>query len=95
MCGIAGYVAAARAPADPAVLARMLATLAQRGPDGEGAYLAPGVALGARRLAIVDLAYGGQPLASEDGSVVVVCNGEIYDAPESAARLRACPPACC
>lgn len=90
MCGIAGWIAAdPQQPVAHATIARMLATLVHRGPDGEGVFTAPGVGLGLRRLAIVDLANGTQPVASEDGSVVVVCNGEIYDAPETRARLVA------
>lgn len=90
MCGIAGWLASdPQAPVGRTTIARMLATLVHRGPDGEGVFTAPGIALGTRRLAIVDLAHGDQPLANEDGRVVVVCNGEIYDAPETRARLAA------
>jgi asparagine synthase (glutamine-hydrolysing) len=90
MCGIAGYVAhRADTPVDGATIARMLETLRYRGPDGEGIHVAPGIGLGMRRLAIVDLVHGEQPLANEDGSVLVVCNGEIYDAPETRAELVA------
>jgi asparagine synthase (glutamine-hydrolysing) len=90
MCGIAGYAArASDGRAEHATLLRMLDTLVHRGPDGDGAFVDGGVGLGIRRLAIVDPVHGDQPLASEDGSVVVVCNGEIYDAPETRARLRA------
>ncbi|HQX80035.1 MAG TPA: asparagine synthetase B, partial [Steroidobacteraceae bacterium] len=54
-------------------------SIAHRGPDGEGEHHEPGVALGHRRLAIIDVATGQQPLYNEDGSVVVVYNGEIYN----------------
>lgn len=57
----------------------MAASLVHRGPDGQGSHVAPGIGLGIRRLAIVDLETGDQPIANEDGSVVVVCNGEIYN----------------
>lgn len=53
--------------------------LAHRGPDGEGEHLAGPVALGARRLALVDLEHGDQPIANEDGTIHVVLNGEIYN----------------
>ena len=90
MCGIAGWIASdPQRPVERASVERMLATLVHRGPDGEGVFTAPGVGMGTRRLAIVDVAHGDQPLANEDGSVVVVCNGEIYDAPETRARLAA------
>jgi len=77
MCGICGFVG----QGDAAALSRMNATLARRGPDGEGAYAdAPaGVHLGHRRLAIIDIAGGAQPMATADGDLVVVYNGEIYN----------------
>ena len=89
MCGICGYAPAdPRQPADRATIARMTATLVHRGPDGHGVHVGPGVGLGVRRLAIVDLETGEQPIASEDGAVVIVCNGEIYNAPELRAELE-------
>jgi len=60
----------------------MTDTIAHRGPDGEGFYCGEGIYLGSRRLAIQDVPAGSQPMASEDGSVVVVYNGEIYNYPE-------------
>src|SRR5262249_38766485 len=60
-----------------------------RGPDGQGFRLAPGVALGIQRLAIIDLATGDQPITNEDDSVVVICNGEIYNHVELRAVLEA------
>ncbi len=60
----------------------MTDTIAHRGPDGEGFYCGEGVCLGSRRLAIQDVPAGAQPMASEDGSVVVIYNGEIYNYPE-------------
>jgi asparagine synthase (glutamine-hydrolysing) len=65
----------------------MAATLAHRGPDGEGFYSAEGVHLGNRRLAIQDVPGGAQPMTNEDGTVVVVYNGEIYNYPELRARV--------
>src|SRR3954463_10588964 len=89
MCGIAGvlYREAGR-PADRAVLEAMGRALAHRGPDGEGFLSEPGVGLVHRRLAIIDLEGGRQPLGNEDGSVQVVFNGEIYNYQELAARLE-------
>jgi asparagine synthase (glutamine-hydrolysing) len=75
MCGIAGYVGA---PA-PELLAAMLSSLEHRGPDDVGSHEAPGVGLGATRLAIIDLAGGGQPIPNEDRSLWIVFNGEIYN----------------
>jgi asparagine synthase (glutamine-hydrolysing) len=80
MCGIAGIVDTRfkREP-DRGLALRMNEAIAHRGPDGDGLHLEPGVALCHRRLAIIDLATGQQPLYNEDGSVVVVYNGEIYN----------------
>ena len=63
--------------------------LRHRGPDGDGFHVAPGIGLAFRRLAIIDLATGEQPIANEDGTVVVVCNGEIYNHVELRTRLAA------
>ena len=80
MCGIAGaFTLGERRPIDRRRLARMTAALRHRGPDGEGTFERPGIVLGHRRLAIVDVAGGAQPIANEDGRVVVVANGEIYN----------------
>lgn len=73
MCGICGLVG----DNDPVLLDRMLARLVHRGPDDEGTYLGPGVALGARRLQVIDLRGGHQPVRNETGSVWAVLNGEI------------------
>lgn len=90
MCGIAGLAFRdPLRPPDPAVVRRMADILRHRGPDGDGFHLAPGIGLGFRRLAIIDLATGGQPIANEDGSVVVTCNGEIYNHVELRTRLAA------
>ncbi|MGE5688956.1 MAG: asparagine synthase (glutamine-hydrolyzing) [Pseudomonadota bacterium] len=78
MCGICG-IAPGSGTVDPAQLEAMSRTLVHRGPDADGSFLDDGVALAARRLSIIDLEHGDQPLANEDGSVVVVQNGEIYD----------------
>src|SRR6266436_2400795 len=78
MCGICG-IASARGAADPERLAAMSATLVHRGPDSDGAFVDGPVGLAARRLSIIDLDSGDQPIANEDGTVVVVQNGEIYN----------------
>ena len=87
MCGICG-IATAGGTVDPERLARMSATLRHRGPDSEGTHLDRGVGLAARRLAIIDLTGGDQPIANEDGTVVVVQNGEIYNHLELRAELE-------
>ena len=87
MCGIAGFRLDAQA--DAAALAAMTATLAHRGPDGMGYFAEGGVGLGHRRLSILDLSTGSQPQTSEDGSVVVVFNGEIYNHLQLRAELEA------
>src|SRR5207245_3976117 len=80
MCGIAGYINSDPArPADPAVLRSMTDAIVHRGPDDEGFHLHGRVALGMRRLAIIDLETGQQPIANEDGSIWVVFNGEVYN----------------
>jgi asparagine synthase (glutamine-hydrolysing) len=87
MCGICG-IASAAGPPDRERLGAMSATLVHRGPDSAGEYVEGPVALAARRLSIIDLAGGDQPIASEDGSLVVVQNGEIYNFPELRRELE-------
>jgi len=88
VCGICGFAPAdAAQPVEPKLIRTMSATLRHRGPDGEGMHCAPGIGLGFRRLAIIDLAGGGQPLANEDGTLWLVCNGEISNYVELAAEL--------
>jgi asparagine synthase (glutamine-hydrolysing) len=79
MCGIAGFVNPPGQPADRAIVERMTTTLAHRGPDGEGFYCEGPAALGHRRLSIIDLSGGAQPMANEDGTVWITYNGELYD----------------
>lgn len=86
MCGV---VAVAGAEVDGATLERALDALAHRGPDGRGLWCGDGVALGHTRLAIVDPLHGAQPIANEDGSVVAVVNGEIYEEATHARWLAA------
>ena len=83
MCGIFGAVSLrGERLAHPDCLAAMAASLAHRGPDGERIVGHERAALGARRLAIMDLTTGDQPFQSPDGSIWMICNGEIYNAPE-------------
>jgi asparagine synthase (glutamine-hydrolysing) len=80
MCGIVGIVESDLSrPVAPEELGRMVRTLHHRGPDDEGSVMLPGVGLGMRRLAIVDLAGGQQPFTNETGTVQLVANGEIYN----------------
>jgi asparagine synthase (glutamine-hydrolysing) len=78
MCGIAGFVLRNR-PADAAVVRAMCQQIRHRGPDDEGIYAAGSCGLGMRRLSIIDLAGGHQPISNEDGSSWIVFNGEIYN----------------
>src|SRR5262245_23603095 len=90
MCGIYGILAL-RPGARPssAELRRMAAVTVHRGPDDEGQYQGDSIALGMRRLSILDLAGGHQPIPNEDGAVLTVCNGEIYNYRELRDSLRA------
>src|SRR5438309_9187516 len=89
MCGIAGYVGWARGPDESAGdLAQMCEAIRHRGPDDAGYFIAPGVALGMRRLSIIDVAGGAQPIANEDRRLRVVFNGEIYNYQEIRSRLE-------
>lgn len=87
MCGIVGFTGPGAER--EALVRRMAATLVHRGPDGDGYYVSDGIALGMRRLAVLDLAGGNQPMCSEDGNIVTVCNGEIYNYPELKQNLLA------
>jgi len=78
MCGICG-IATAGGAVDPGRLAAMSATLVHRGPDSDGAFAEGPVGLAARRLAIIDLQTGDQPISNEDGRITVVQNGELYN----------------
>lgn len=90
MCGLAGVASLRGAPL-PSVedLERMCATIAHRGPDDQGIHIEGDVGLGARRLAIIDVEGGQQPLFNEDKTVRLVYNGEIYNYRDLRARLRA------
>ena len=90
MCGIAGAIDLEGRREFPAArLLAMTGAIAHRGPDDEQIHLEPGLAMGARRLSIVDLAGGRQPIANEDGSIWVTQNGEIFEYPELQAELVA------
>ena len=82
MCGICGFTGKHEETFTHNVLSEMMQTMAHRGPDGEGTYYGEGIALGFRRLAIIDLKDGGQPFFNETGNIVSICNGEIYNYPE-------------
>ncbi|HWB74352.1 MAG TPA: asparagine synthase (glutamine-hydrolyzing) [Nannocystaceae bacterium] len=84
MCGIAGIVG----DNDRALLDRMTDTLAHRGPDGRGVYVGEGWAFGHRRLAVIDLGGGAQPMHAHDGALTITFNGEIYNYVELREQLR-------
>lgn len=80
MCGIYGIASLkAEATLPSGFMSQMGAAVRHRGPDDEGFYAAPGIAMGMRRLSIIDLQGGHQPIANEDHSVIAICNGEIYN----------------
>ena len=89
MCGINGLVHTdPRHPVDRELLRRLTTTMAHRGPDADGFFWGAGAALGHRRLSIIDLSTGDQPIYNEDRSKVVVLNGEIYNFRELRAQLE-------
>jgi asparagine synthase (glutamine-hydrolysing) len=88
MCGITGILRHDGGPIDAGMLQRMTRAIAHRGPDGEGFHIEPGLGLGHLRLAIVDVAGGVQPMANEDGDVIIVFNGEIYNFPALRRQLQ-------
>src|SRR5262245_16723113 len=79
MCGIAGIFDPRGGPVLPAEIQAMCAAMLHRGPDESGYRFAPGLGLGIRRLRVIDVDGGSQPVRNEDGSVWVVFNGEIYN----------------
>src|SRR5436190_23277932 len=91
MCGIAGILdLSGQRRAAPAGAARAMAlAIVHRGPDEDGYLERPGLAFASRRLSIVGLADGKQPISNENGSVSVVFNGELFDYPEMRAALEA------
>jgi len=89
MCGIAGYYYMNQAnKVDIGVLKKMTNSIAHRGPDGEGYYMNKNIGFGHRRLAIIDIKTGDQPMFSEDRSIVIVFNGEIYNYIEIKEELK-------
>ncbi len=89
MCGIAGlYDSKAERQFDVGLLRAMNQTQFHRGPDEGGDYLQPGVALAHRRLSIIDLSSGQQPMQSADGNICIVYNGEVYNFPQLARELK-------
>ena len=88
MCGIAGFVRLDR-PAQRSLVEAMCDQIRHRGPDDEGVYVDGGCGIGMRRLSIIDLSTGHQPISNEDGSVWIVFNGEIYEYQELRADLMA------
>src|SRR5450755_3779230 len=90
MCGIAGIVStAAGQRIEAATVRRMCQAIVHRGPDEEGIFVKDGIGLGMRRLSIIDLAGGRQPVFNEDRTVWIVFNGEIYNFPELRKDLEA------
>ena len=90
MCGIAGFAGLPLSAGESeARLSRMCGAICHRGPDDEGHFVAPGVGLGMRRLSIIDVAGGQQPIGNEDGTVQIVFNGEIYNHHELRSALSA------
>src|SRR3546814_7007099 len=89
MCGIAGlFYPATPKPVDPQRIAMMIEVQAHRGPDGSGVWTAPGVGFGHRRLSIIDLGGGAQPMQSFDERITVTYNGEIYNFREVRTELE-------
>src|SRR5437763_3036999 len=89
MCGIAGIMdLTARRPLPHGILPSMANVLIHRGPDEDGYLERPGLGLASRRLSIIGLADGRQPITNEDGSIHVVFNGELFDYPEMRAELE-------
>ncbi len=90
VCGLTGlYDTLGTRPFDPRLIGAMTDAVAHRGPDGAGIHNEPGLALGHRRLAIIDLSGGAQPMQTADGALTIVFNGEIYNFPDLAAELTA------
>src|SRR5688572_33042256 len=88
MCGIAGIISVSDAPVQRHEIESMCQAIVHRGPDEDGFYFSHGVGMGMRRLRIIDLETGRQPVRNEDGTVWTVFNGEIYNYKKLRSRLR-------
>src|SRR5277367_5569555 len=88
MCGICGAIGIEPKEVSEAAVRRMMAAMVHRGPDKDGILVSPGVTIGMRRLSIVDLPGGSQPIWNETGTLAVVFNGEIYNFRELRAELE-------
>lgn len=86
MCGIAGFVG--KQDNKEEILGKMMDAIKHRGPDSEGKYTTEDVAFGFRRLSIIDLESGSQPMFNEDGEIALIFNGEIYNSPELRERFK-------
>lgn len=89
MCGICGIFDQSGNPIDPGLLERMGKVIRHRGPDGDGRFIDKEIGLGHRRLSIIDLGGGAQPIGNEDGTLQIVFNGEIYNFIELRKELEA------
>src|SRR5690348_5872036 len=88
MCGISGFMYFDRAPVQEHIIRKMSAVLHHRGPDEGGIHIGSGAALGHRRLSIIDLSSGQQPLSNEDQKIWISFNGEIYNYHELQNELK-------
>ena len=91
MCGICGIAVPRESNTviSESTVERMRDSIAHRGPDGYGTFIEPGIALGHRRLSIVDVAHGQQPMSSVDDELRIVYNGEVFNHPMLSEELRA------
>jgi asparagine synthase (glutamine-hydrolysing) len=89
MCGIAGIVNSEPGGIEASTIHRMCQAIVYRGPDDEGIFVKDGAGLGVRRLSVIDLTAGHQPIFNEDKTIAVVYNGEIYKFSELRAELEA------
>src|SRR5258707_3301404 len=88
MCGICGLAYSDHKPGDRAILEKMNAAIRHRGPDSDGFHVGEGVGLATRRLAIIDVKGGDQPIPNEEKNIWIVFNGECYNYPEMRAELE-------